>query len=492
MSLPLPVRGDEIPERSLRVKDRPVSRMLRQRQQDGENGHRIPVDGGNHLNIIRSTSSRNCAYVDNRILSEGARFAVRYLGYLEVNASMKSLDFETRSLIAKECINRICEAAGLKTADRKKRAEKKITRFLADIPNMDHAGENTILVISSRSLTLTVLGSEEIIAQHDMPNISFASGGDSDTLDFVAYVAKDRVGHRACYVLECGGDLANEVITTIGQAFDLRFKEYMQQRASPNVDRHSNSQPNPVRQDGPEYYNDLPGKVPPEATPPVPPLPSYQASVEDEVANHVQTAGRGMFKGCSGNLIDLSSEPCSPNPFTKHVEPEYVNDRGSFMCPSLLDSYNPRDIVPPKDPFDMQPFGATLPSHLPGSTSAQCNGNTIPTNSNHAMKEALREEVWFHSVISRKEAEELVQHDGEFLVRESHSPAGQFVLTGMQGGIKKHLLLIDPEGVVRTKDKIFDNVSHLINYHCHNQLPIISAESALLLQTPICCKSQGN
>ena len=56
-----------------------------------------------------------------------------------------------------------------------------------------------------------------------MPNISFASGGDTDTLDFVAYVAKDRVGVRSCFVLECGGGIAQDVITTVGQAFELRY-----------------------------------------------------------------------------------------------------------------------------------------------------------------------------------------------------------------------------------------------------------------------------
>ena len=30
------------------------------------------------------------------------------------------------------------------------------------------------------------------IYEHEMPNISFASGGDTDTLDYVAYVAKDK------------------------------------------------------------------------------------------------------------------------------------------------------------------------------------------------------------------------------------------------------------------------------------------------------------
>ena len=67
----------------------------------------------------------------------------------------------------------------------------------------------------------------QAIFVHDMPNISFASGGDTDTLDFVAYVAKDRAGVRSCFVLECGGGLAQDVITTVGQAFELRFKEFL-------------------------------------------------------------------------------------------------------------------------------------------------------------------------------------------------------------------------------------------------------------------------
>lgn len=57
-----------------------------------------------------------------------------------------------------------------------------------------------------------------------------------DTLDFVAYVAKDTRHGRACYVLECGGGLAQDVITTIGQAFELRFKEYLKRTPRPAID----------------------------------------------------------------------------------------------------------------------------------------------------------------------------------------------------------------------------------------------------------------
>lgn len=60
----------------------------------------------------------------------------------------------------------------------------------------------------------------------------------------------------------------------------------------------------------------------------------------------------------------------------------------------------------------------------------------------------LDKEEWFHGSISRKDSEALVIRDGDFLVRESQASPGQYVLTGMQGGHRKHLLLVDPEGVV--------------------------------------------
>lgn len=64
------------------------------------------------------------------------------------------------------------------------------------------------------------------------------------------------------------------------------------------------------------------------------------------------------------------------------------------------------------------------------------------------VRRLLETELWFHGCVSRQEAEALLTRDGEFLVRESLGCANQYVLTGMQGGVKKHLLLIDPEGSV--------------------------------------------
>ncbi|XP_060867330.1 SHC-transforming protein 1 [Metopolophium dirhodum] len=390
----------------------------------------MPDSWGSFMN----KPARGWLHPDNVITRSSVCYEVRYIGCLEVLTSMKSLDFDTRFLVAKECINKVCEAAGLKTADKKRKVDKKIIRLIGDHSIMDHAGSNVTLSISSTCLTLKLRDSHVVISTHDMPRISFASGGDADTIDFVAFVAKDIKDWRACYVLECGeGELAQDVITTIGQAFDLRFKQFL-------------TKPAPVlsssTRDEREYYNDLPGKSPPETgPPPVPPLPSYH--------DH-----RNRERLVSNNLIDLNCE--APPPPVPHPAHNYVND---FVVGNKNHNSQPRDV------FDMQPFV----DHEP-----------LPV-----MVPKLQDEIWFHGSITRQHAEALLKHDGDFLVRESQGSPGQYVLTGLQGDVKKHLLLIDPEGAVRTKDRMFESVSHLVNYHSENKLPIMSAESALILRYPV-------
>lgn len=78
------------------------------------------------------------------------------------------------------------------------------------------------------------------------------------------------------------------------------------------------------------------------------------------------------------------------------------------------------------------------------------NCSPTPSNVNSSITQLLTED-WYHGPISRKDSETLVAKDGDFLVRESQGSPGQYVLTGMQGGMRKHLLLVDPEGVVRNK-----------------------------------------
>ncbi|XP_015127169.1 SHC-transforming protein 1 [Diachasma alloeum] len=429
---------------------------------------------GNSGSFI-SKPARGWLHPDHLVSKEGITYAVRYIGCLEVYTSMKSLDFETRSCVAKECINRVCEAAGLKSADKKRRVDRKVLRAIADKPCMEHAGSNINLTISSTSLSLTTLETGHVIAKHEMPRISFASGGDTEILDFVAYVAKNMQEWRACYVLECGGGLAQDVISTIGQAFELRFKEFLTKPSSLHPVL------NGIREPDRDYYNDLPGKVPPDiGPPPVPPLPvttstlpnlkHHHSSQNHALSNHIQCTfvnGRrrqtpGQQWTETGNLIDLSSDGAA----SAQSEHNYVND--TVVAASHDSRREPSSLF---DAFDMQPF----------STAISEMNKLSPRSQQHQLKT----EVWYHGSVSRPEAESMLTKDGDFLVRESQGSPGQYVLTGMNNGIPKHLLLIDPEGVVRTKDRIFDSVSHLVNHHCDNALPIISADSALVLRYPV-------
>ena len=52
------------------------------------------------------------------------------------------------------------------------------------------------------------------------------------------------------------------------------------------------------------------------------------------------------------------------------------------------------------------------------------------------------------------QAERLLKHSGDFLVRESAKIPGQFILTGRYQDHYKHLLLVDPEGVVKKNSSI--------------------------------------
>lgn len=53
-----------------------------------------------------------------------------------------------------------------------------MTKCIGEQPLMEHAGTNVRLKISSTSLSLHTLDSGQLVASHDMPRISFASGGD--------------------------------------------------------------------------------------------------------------------------------------------------------------------------------------------------------------------------------------------------------------------------------------------------------------------------
>ncbi|XP_031443492.1 SHC-transforming protein 4 isoform X2 [Phasianus colchicus] len=372
----------------------------------------------------------------------GTSYGVRYMGCIEVLQSMRSLDFGTRTQVTREAISRLCEAvSGTNGAIKKRKPPVKFLSSVLGKSNLQFSGVNIKLTISTNSLTLINTDTQQIIANHHMQSISFASGGDPDTTDYVAYVAKDPVNQRACHILECPNGMAQEVINTIGQAFELRFKQYLKNPSSLVTSNGSEavsadgSAGNLQEREDHEYYNEIPGKEPPTG------------GVLD-MRMKVPTDQR------SGCFIQCKKQHCLTG------SPTFINIYEN--CPE-----------------------ESKTMELPETVQQSATSNTAGLCVLPQIKQQLRNEDCYHGKLNRKAAESLLVNDGDFLVRESTTSPGQYVLSGLQGGQAKHLLLVDPEGKVRTKDHIFDSVGHLIQYHMENNLPIISSGSEVSLKQPV-------
>lgn len=79
--------------------------------------------------------------------------------------------------------------------------DRKVLRAIADKPRMEHTAASVNLTISSCSLSLTNIENGHIIAKHDMPRISFASGGDTVNNIHMYY---------PLHISICGGYLNNQ------------------------------------------------------------------------------------------------------------------------------------------------------------------------------------------------------------------------------------------------------------------------------------------
>ncbi|XP_051849877.1 SHC-transforming protein 1 isoform X3 [Antechinus flavipes] len=241
-------------------------------------GRRTRVEGGQlggeewtrHGSFVNKPT-RGWLHPNEKVMGPGVSYLVRYMGCVEVLQSMRALDFSTRTQVTREAISLVCEAVpGAKGAARRRKPCSRPLSSILGRSNLKFAGMPITLTVSTSSLNLMAADCKQIIANHHMQSISFASGGDPDTAEYVAYVAKDPVNQRACHILECPEGLAQDVISTIGQAFELRFKQYL--RNPPKLvtphDRMAGfdgSAWDEEEEEPPDhqYYNDFPGKEPP-------------------------------------------------------------------------------------------------------------------------------------------------------------------------------------------------------------------------------------
>ncbi|XP_062992030.1 breast cancer anti-estrogen resistance protein 3 [Elgaria multicarinata webbii] len=105
--------------------------------------------------------------------------------------------------------------------------------------------------------------------------------------------------------------------------------------------------------------------------------------------------------------------------------------------------------------------------------------------------EDLRSHAWYHGRIPRQVAESLVQRDGDFLIRDSLSSPGNFVLTCQWKNISQHFkinktILRLNEAYCRVQyrfeDESFDSIPGLVRCYVGNRRPISKQSGAIIFQ----------
>ncbi|NWU08929.1 BCAR3 protein, partial [Cephalopterus ornatus] len=126
----------------------------------------------------------------------------------------------------------------------------------------------------------------------------------------------------------------------------------------------------------------------------------------------------------------------------------------------------------------------------------------VMDNSPEKLKKELEEELqlrgedlcsyaWYHGRIPRQVAEDLVQRDGDFLIRDSLSSPGNFVLTCQWKNTSQHFkinktVLRLNEAYCRVQYQFelesFDSIPGLVRYYVGNRTPISKQSGAIIFQ----------
>ncbi|KAM3619482.1 uncharacterized protein V6R79_009060 [Siganus canaliculatus] len=105
--------------------------------------------------------------------------------------------------------------------------------------------------------------------------------------------------------------------------------------------------------------------------------------------------------------------------------------------------------------------------------------------------EEPRSHAWYHGAIPRQVAENLVQRDGDFLVRDSLSSPGSYVLTSQWRNAAQHFkinkrVVMLNEAYTRVEYRLeregFDSVPALVRYYVGNRKPVSQVVGAIIFQ----------
>eukprot|EP00050_Salpingoeca_kvevrii_P003320 m.221646 g.221646 ORF g.221646 m.221646 type:complete len:647 (-) comp10810_c0_seq3:1774-3714(-) len=143
-------------------------------------------------------------------------FPVAFLGTIELEQSLRTVEFQFRNKIVQDAISRVRDASRMRPPSKRVVSELAEEFLGPQEPELSMLDIN--LSISTAGIVISNSTQESVIENHRMANISFAAGGDFEDYEVVAYVSKVKGNRRKCFVFDCG-PLSNQVLATIGQAF---------------------------------------------------------------------------------------------------------------------------------------------------------------------------------------------------------------------------------------------------------------------------------
>ncbi|XP_077975160.1 tyrosine-protein kinase Fer-like isoform X1 [Styela clava] len=166
-----------------------------------------------------------------------------------------------------------------------------------------------------------------------------------------------------------------------------------------------------------------------------------------------------------------------------------INSLGDSMPPPGLNlpaldtistSSSTSDIKSPKTPAGGGGLRSIFPFKQKSTKTQKDSKNNIFDTSKD-----IRDQEWFHGSIPRNEANALLLSNGDFLLRESHNSPGDFVLSVLHEGTRKHFKVNrTPNGKFKFEVEQCNTIVELVESHYTKGLHI-TKQSQCIIAKPI-------
>uniref|UniRef100_A0A3B3BZQ7 BCAR3 adaptor protein, NSP family member n=1 Tax=Oryzias melastigma TaxID=30732 RepID=A0A3B3BZQ7_ORYME len=230
-----------------------------------------------------------------------------------------------------------------------------------------------------------------------------------------------------------------------------------------------------------------PGFPPGSGMPEIPPAAYQPVSIHGTLPRRKRGAGNSSTHGSftwdpKANQASLCRNPSLPSghmhqPTTSSLAPHIPEDFHSYRDPAAALDAAVDYVKFSRDQFILDCSSEKLRRELEQELKMNC--------------EEPRSHAWYHGAIPRQVAENLVQRDGDFLVRDSLSSPGNYVLTCQWRNAPQHFkvnkkVVMLNEAYSKVEYRLdkdgFDSVPSLIRFYVGNRKPVSQVVGAIIFQ----------